>query len=126
MSCPDLRAQRGATELASRRRGSQGAFSVELITPPYRGFRLPPPGKRGRGRRGGEALRGWLHRFTSRIEAPKKDQIPVLRSAPTRPTIAPAGSRAPASLRVSSPHAHAGLRLPAAPGRLPCQHCCPT
>lgn len=115
--------QRGATELASLRRGPQGAFSVELITPPYRGCRLPPPGKRGRGRRGGEAPRRWLRRSASCIEAPKTEQVPVLSSAPVRPTIAPAGSGAPASLQ---PRAHAGLRLPAAPGRRSCQHCCPT
>lgn len=123
MSCPDLRVQRGATELASLRRGPQGAFSVELITPPYRGCRLPPPRKRGRGRRGGEALRRWLRRSASWMKAPKTEQVRILSSAPARPTIAPAGSGAPASLQ---PRALAGLRLPAAPGRRSCQHCCPT
>lgn len=99
-------------------------FSVELITPPYRGCRLPPPGKRGRGQRGGgEAPCRWLRRSASWIEAPKTEQVRVLSSAPARPTIAPEGSGAPASLQ---PRAHAGLRLPAAPGRRSCQHCCPT
>lgn len=105
-------------------------FSVERITPPYRGCRLPPPGKRGGGHQGGKAPCQWLllhsaARFLCSASpwTPWKEQVPALHSAPVRPTIAPVGSGAPASLQ---PRAHAGLPLSAAPGRRPYQHCCPT
>lgn len=87
--------------------------------------------RQGSGEEGGEAQRRRLLSLSaarllgskSPKWSPGKDPVPALRSAPTRPTIAPAGRGAPASLQ---PRARAGLPLPAAPGRRPCQHCCPT
>lgn len=72
-------------------------------------------GRRAAGRQGAALvaplpLGGTAPRLREPERGAQEGQVPALRSAPARPTIAPAGSGAPASLQ---PRAHARLPLPA-------------